>query len=181
MVLQFACSKTGLILYTLDPALAIGDPEASKQALAKALELSKANVLVSQEAGNDVNYIRLAEDVIPELRIFDMASGLPFVTPRFPHLRYPIQTGFDQDEKEGWLRFQYFIVPSGNLDTFVKPGDITAKTPLAGEFVLNGKGIPTGLGKTLTNEQVVKNKVWSTYSAILNKEYHEVEGVGVVF
>jgi hypothetical protein len=181
MVLQFACSKAGLILYTLDPALAVGDPEGSKKALAKALELSKANVLVSQEAGSDVNYIKLAEEVIPELRIFDQSSGMPFVTPRFPHLRYPIQTGFDQDEKEGWLRLRYFLVPSGNLDTYVNLGAISATTPLAGEFVLDSKGIPTGLGKTLTNEQVVKNKVWSTYAAILNKEYHEVAGVGVVF
>lgn len=181
MVLQFACSKAGLILYTLDPALAITDPEASKQALKAALELSKANVFVSQEAGSDVNYVVLAQDVIPEVGIFDYSRGMPFVTPRFPHLRFCIQTGFDQDDKYGWLRLAHMVVPSNNLDQFVPPGSVTAQTPLAGHFVLDAKGIPTGLGKTLTNEEVVKGAVWPTFTKILKKEFHQVEGIGVVF
>ena len=81
MVLQFACSKSGLVLYNLDPTVAITDPEAAKEALSQALTLTKANVLITQEAGSDVNYVRLCEAVIPELRIFDFAEGTPFVTP----------------------------------------------------------------------------------------------------
>ena len=75
MILQFACSKSGLVLYNLDPALATTDPEAAKDALAAALEITKANVLISQEAGSDVNYVRICERVIPELRIFDFSLG----------------------------------------------------------------------------------------------------------
>jgi len=181
MVLQFACSKSGLVLYTLDPSNAATDKQAAKDALAKALELTKANVLVSQEAGNDVNYIQLAESVIPELRIFDQSSGAPFVTPRFPHLRLPIQTGFDQDDKEGWLPLRHMIVPSDNLDTHIDLTKVNGQTPLAGGLVLDEKGIPTKLGKPLTNDQVVKNKVWPTYCSVLEKKFHEVEGVGVIF
>lgn len=182
MVLQFACSKAGLILYNLDPGTATTDPEAAQAALKAALELSKANILISQEAGNDVNYIQLAQSVIPELRIYDTSTGAPFVTPRFPHLRMCIQTGFDQDEKNGWYPLRHCIVPSDNLDSYVDVSKINGKTPLAGEFKLDAKsGIPTGLGLTLTNEQVIKNNVWPTYSAILKKEYHQVEGVGVIF
>jgi hypothetical protein len=181
MVLQFACSKAGMVLYTLDPMLATTDPAAAEQALAAALTLTKANVLVSQEAGSDVNYIRLAAKVIPETRIFDFANGMPFVTPRFPHLRFPIHTGFDQDDKAGWLPLRHMIVPSDNLDSYVTESTITADTPLCGELVLDAAGIPVSLGKTLTNQQVVANKVWPTYASILEKKFHEVAGVGVIF
>lgn len=180
MVLQFACSKAGLLLYSLDPALATTDPTAAEASLKAALQLSKANVLVSQEAGSDVNYIRLAESVIPELKMFDYSSGAPFVTPRFPDLRLCIQTGFDQDDKYGWLPLRHMVVPADNLDTMIDTPP-TSKTPLAGEFKLDAKGIPTGLGAVLTNEQVLAKNLWPTYSAILKKEFHSVEGVGVIF
>jgi hypothetical protein len=181
MVLQFACSKAGMVLYTLDPMLATTNPAKAEQALAAALTLTKANVLVSQEAGSDVNYIRLASKVIPELRIFDFASGMPFVTPRFPHLRFSLHTGFDQDDKAGWLPLRHMIVPSDNLDTYVAKGAVTADTPLAGALVLDAAGIPVSLGKTLTNQQVVASKVWPTYASILEKKFHKVAGVGVIF
>jgi hypothetical protein len=183
MVLQFACSKAGMVLYTLDPALATTDPDKAEEALAAALTLTKANVLVSQEAGSDVNFIRLASKVIPELRVFDFANGMPFVTPRFPHLRFPIQTGFDQDDKAGWLPLRHMIVPSDNLDTFVSEGSVTADTPLAGEMIMDAATgtIPVKLGPTLTNQQVVASKVWPTYVSILEKNFHEVPGVGVIF
>lgn len=182
MVLQFACSKSGLILYSLDPSLATSDPEAAKTALAAALEVTKANVLISQEAGSDVNYIRLAESVVPELTYFDYTSGMPFVTPRFPDLRLCIQTGFDQEDKWGWLRYRHMIVPAGNLDQ-VEPAtlNLNGETPLAGELKLDANSIPVSIGQTLTNKQVLQKKLWSTFSSILEKKYHEVEGVGVIF
>jgi hypothetical protein len=181
MVLQFACSKSGLVLYNLDPTLATTDPTAAKEALAKALTLTKANVLVTQEAGSDVNYVRLCESVIPELRIFDFAEGRPFVTPRFPHLRFPIHTGYDQDDKWGMLLLKQFIVPSDNLDDHLQGFTIDGKTPFLGELKVDGKGIPTGLGKVMTNDEVVRSGALETFSKILKKEFHEVEGVGVVW
>jgi len=181
MVLQFACAKSGLILYTLDPHSAVTDRAASQQALQAALTLTKANVLVSQEAGNDVNYVNMVHEIIPELLVFDFALGMPFLTPRFPHLRFCIQTGFDQDDKLGWLPLRHMVVPSDNLSDFVAPERITANTPLAGQFTLNDKGIPTGIKEPMTNSQVLQSGVWPTFSKILKKEYHEVEGVGVVF
>jgi len=170
-----------MVLYSLDPALAVKDPVASKKALEAALELTKANVLLSQEAGSDVNYVRLAAEVIPELRIFDFAKGVPFVTPRFPHLRFPIHTGFDQDDKAGWLLLRHMIVPSNNLDTHMVGSSVTDSTPLAGELVLDKAGVPVKLGKTLTNKQVVEKKLWPTYVSVLEKKYHEVDGIGVIF
>lgn len=183
MVLQFACSKAGLLLYTLDPATAITEPETATKALEAALKLSKANILISQEAGNDVDYIRLAHRVIPELRFFDHSSGLPFVTPRFPHVRLCIHTGFDQDDKEGWIPLRHMIVPSNNLSDYVAGGAANhATTPLAGQFVVDATtGIPTGIATPLTNEQVVATNIWPTYTKILQKDYHAVEGVGVIF
>lgn len=181
MVVQFACSKSGLVLYNLDPALATTDPEAAKEALAKALEVTKANVLITQEAGSDVNYVRLCEGVIPELRIFDFAEGKPFVTPRFPHLRFPIHTGFEQDDKWGMLLFKHMLVPSENLDEHLDGFTVDGSTPLLGELKLDATGIPTGVGKVATNDQVAKSGVLDTYSKILKREYHEVEGVGVVW
>lgn len=181
MVLQFACSKSGLVLYNLDPTLAIADTEAAKEALAKALTLTKANVLISQEAGSDVNYVRLCESVIPELRIFDFSEGKPFITPRFPHLRFPIHTGFDQDDKWGMLLLKQFIVPSDNLDDYLRGFTVDGSTPLLGKLEVDGKGIPTGTGKIQTNDEVVKSGALDTFSKILKKEFHEVEGVGVVW
>jgi hypothetical protein len=181
MVLQFACSKAGFVLYSLDPAQAIKEPAKAQEALEAALKVTKANVLVSQEAGSDVNYIRIAEVVVPELRIFDYSAGMPFLTPRFPDLRFCIHTGFDQEDKWGWLPLRHMVVPSNNLDAHVNVSKLTASTPLAGELVLDKNGIPTGTGKTLTNEQVHAKKIWPTYSNILERHFHEVEGVGVVF
>jgi hypothetical protein len=181
MVLQFACSKSGLILYNLDPALATTDPIAAREALAKALTLTKANVLISQEAGSDVNYVRLCEAVIPELRIFDFAEGKPFVTPRFPHLRFPIHTGFDQDDKWGMLLLKQFIVPSGNLDVHLQGFTVDGSTPLLGTLVVDAKGIPTATGKIQSNDEVIKSGALGTFSKILKKEFHEIEGVGVVW
>ena len=179
MILQFACSKAGLVLYTLDQPGK--DTAAAQAALTAALTLSKANMLVTPEAHNDMNYIRLTEGVIPELRIFTQETGLPFVTPRFPHLRYPVHTGFDQDEKEGWLPYKYFLVPSDNLEKLIDTSKLTDKTPLAGTFVADAKGIPTKLGPTLTNQQVIEKKIWPTYNAILEKKFHDVQGTGVIF
>ena len=182
MVLQFACSKSGLVLYNLDPSLATTDPEAAKEALAAALEVTKANVLITQEAGSDVNYVRLCESVIPELRIFDFAEGKAFVTPRFPHLRFPIHTGFDQDDKWGMLLLKHFIVPADNLESLLPDGfSVEGTTPLLGELKLDASGIPTGTGKIQTNAEVEQSGVWDTYSKILKREYHVVEGVGVIW
>jgi hypothetical protein len=179
MVLQFACSKAGLILYRLDPELATTDPELAKDALRAALTLTRANILVSQEAGSDVNYIRLAQGVIPELRIFDTANGMPFVTPRFPHLRLAIQTGYDQDDKHGWFRLHHMLVPSGNLETFVGDKLPLADAPLCGELVLKDN-IPVDK-KLYSITEVVEKNMWPTFVKIFNKNFHEVEGVGVVF
>jgi len=181
MVLQFACSKSGFVLYNLDPSLATMDTEVAKEALSAALTLTKANVLISQEAGSDVNYVRLCDQVIPELRIFDFAEGRPFVTPRFPHLRFPIHTGFDQDDKWGMLLLKHMIIPGDNLDDHLDGFAVDGSTPLLGELKLDSKGIPTGLGKVATNDEVTKSGVLESFSKILKREYHEVEGVGVVW
>lgn len=184
MVIQFACSKAGLVLYQLDPMMAANDPDAAKEALSKALEISKANVLISQEAGNDVNYIRLVEDLIPAIAIFDFTDGMPFVTPDYPHLRFPIHTGFDQDQKWGWLPLKHMLVPSNNLDDKLREAGnvvIDGSTPLLGQFTLDGTGVPTGVDKILTNDEVNDSKILPTYSSILNQEFHDVGGVGVIF
>jgi hypothetical protein len=180
MVLQFACAKAGLVLYTLDPALAANDAGLASQALEKALAASKANILVSQEADENVNYIRLVQSVVPELRIYCSSSGLPFVTPRFPSLRMCIHTGFDEDEKYGWQLLRHMVVPSDNLADYVAVPP-SPQTPLAGTFALDAEEVPTGVGPTLSNEQVWSGGAWPTVSSILKKEFHTVEGVGVVF
>jgi hypothetical protein len=115
----------------LDPATAIKDPAPAKKQLAAALTVTNCNVLVSQEAGDDVNYVRLADRVIPELEIFDFANGMPFVTRRFPDLRFCIHTGFDQEDKYGWLPLRHMIIPSNNLDNHIDMSAVTGSTPLA--------------------------------------------------
>jgi len=181
MVLQFACSKAGFILYELDPMTAVDDPAKAKEQLAAALAVTKANVFISQEAGSDVNYIRLAEAIIPELRFFNYEVGMPFLTPHYPDLRFCIHTGYDQEDKWGWLLLKHMLVPSDNLDTHVDTNSLTGATPLAGQFVMDKNGIPTGVGKPLTNEEVIQKGVWPTYNKILEKSFHKVEGVGVIF
>jgi len=182
-ILQFACSKAGLTLYTLDPSLATTNPQAAKQALASALELTQANVLITQEAGNDTNYIRLVEAVIPETRIFNFDDGMPFISPRFPHLRLPIHTGFDYADKPGMIPLQDMLCPTEDLEGALKATGkvVDGNTALLGELVVGSDGIPTEKGKTLSNDEVVKSGVWPQFSSILKKEYVEVEGVGVVF
>lgn len=185
-ILQFACSKAGFVLYNLDsnPELAKSDPEAAKKALAKALELTEANVLITQEAGDDVNYVDLTTGVIPEIRIFDFGEGMPFFTPRYPHLRFPVHTGYSIVDKEGMYAFKHFLVPSNDLDARLRDTgckELDGKTPLLGELVVGKDGIPTKTGKVLSNEEVFKAKVWPEFTSILNREYKEIGGVGVVF
>lgn len=180
-IIQFTCSKAGLVLYHLDPAQAIDNPEGAKASLKAALEVTEANILFTQEAGNDVNYFRLCTEVIPEVRIFNFGDGMPFITPRFPHLRLPIHTGFDVQGKHGMLHLRSLIVPSGQLSNLLEGFTPTATTPLMGELVLDKNGLPTSKGKVLTNEEVLKSNAWPTFSSILKKEYVEVDGVGVIF
>ena len=182
-ILQFACSKAGLTLYTLDPSLATKDPEAAKEALAKALELTEANVLVTQEAGDDTNYIRLVEAVIPETRIFNFDDGMPFITPRFPHLRLPIHTGFDYTDKMGMIPLSDMLSPTKNLEGALKgTGKIVdGKTALFGQLELGQDGVPTKKGKALSNDEVFKSGAWPQFGSILKKEYLEVGGVGAIF
>lgn len=184
-ILQFACSKAGFLLYHLDPnpELAKSNPEAAKAALAKALELTEANVLFTQEAGDDVNYVNLTTGVIPEIRIFDFGEGMPFFTPRYPHLRFPVHTGFSIVDKEGMFAYKHFLLPSNNLDSLLRDTGCKAldgKTPLLGELVLGKDGIPVKTGKVMTNEDVFKAKVWPEFTSILSREYKEIPGVGVV-
>jgi len=185
-ILQFACSKAGFLLYNLDPnpELAKSNPDAAKKALANALKLTEANILITQEAGNDINYIDLTKGVIPEIRIFDFSDGKPFITPRYPHLRFPVHTGYSIVDKEGMYLFKHLLVASNNLkpmllDTGCKALD--GKTPLLGELILGKDGIPTKIGKTMTNEEVFNAKTWPELSSILNREYKEISGVRVVF
>jgi hypothetical protein len=81
--------------------------------------------------------------------------------------------------------FRHLLVPSNNLDTLLKKTgckDLDGKTPLLGELVYGTDGVPTGVGKVLTNEEVFKAKnTWVQFSSILSREYQEVAGVGVVF
>jgi len=178
-ILQFACSKAGFVLYTLDPAQAITDPEGAKEALAKALVITEANVLITQDAGNDVNYSRLVKEVIPEIRIFDISEGEQFISPRFPHLRFPIHTGFDNDHI-GMITYKNMLVSSGETERLLAGTVIDGSTPLMGELVPDENGLPAK-GKVLTNDQVQASGIWPVYNAILKKEYQEIEGVGVVF
>eukprot|EP00560_Eucampia_antarctica_P000825 CAMPEP_0197832680 /NCGR_PEP_ID=MMETSP1437-20131217/15570_1 /TAXON_ID=49252 ORGANISM="Eucampia antarctica, Strain CCMP1452" /NCGR_SAMPLE_ID=MMETSP1437 /ASSEMBLY_ACC=CAM_ASM_001096 /LENGTH=297 /DNA_ID=CAMNT_0043436169 /DNA_START=32 /DNA_END=925 /DNA_ORIENTATION=+ len=180
-VLQFACSKAGFILYTLDPSQAKTDPEGAKEALKKAMEVTEANVLVTQEAGNDVNYIKLVEGVIPETRIFDFGDGMPFFSPRFPHLRFPIHTGFDITDKYGFMPLKHMLVPTGDLSNALSEFQIDGSTPLAGDLVIGSDGIPTKTGKVLSNEEVVKGNVWPELTSVLQKQYNKIGGVGVTF
>lgn len=182
-ILQFACSKAGLTLYSLDPSLAVTNPTAAKEALAKALELTEANVLISQEAGDDTNYIRLVEEVIPETRIFNFDDGMQFLSPRFPHLRLPIHTGFDYTDKAGMIPLSDMLCPTDDVEGALKATGktVSGTTPLMGELVVGQDGIPTKTGKALSNDEVVKSGKWPEFSSILKKEYREVEGVGVVF
>eukprot|EP00558_Chaetoceros_sp_UNC1202_P008303 CAMPEP_0197232802 /NCGR_PEP_ID=MMETSP1429-20130617/1041_1 /TAXON_ID=49237 /ORGANISM="Chaetoceros sp., Strain UNC1202" /LENGTH=251 /DNA_ID=CAMNT_0042690937 /DNA_START=99 /DNA_END=854 /DNA_ORIENTATION=- len=182
-ILQFACSKAGFVLYNLDPSLATTNPDAAKTALAKALEITEANALIFQEAGDDVNYIRLVEGVIPETRIFNFDDGMHFITPRFPHLRLPIHTGFEYADRSGMIPLYDILSPSGsdNLETSLDGAVLDGNTPLRGELMVGSDGIPTGKGKVMSNDEVVKSGAWTEFASILKKEYSEVEGVGVVF
>lgn len=185
-ILQFSCSKAGFLLYNLDPnpELAKSNPEAAKTTLAKALEVTKANILVSQEAGDDVNYLDLIMGVVPEIRIFDFGEGMPFFTPRYPHLRFPVHTGYSIVDKEGMYAFKHFLVPSNDLQTRLRDVGrqaLDGRTPLLGEFVYDEDGIPAKTGKILSNEEVFESKTWEEFTSILKREYREVPGVGVVF
>ena len=132
-----------------------------------------------QEAGNDVNYVKLAEWVIPETTIFDFGDGSPFFTPRFPHLRFPVHTGFDNYDKPGMLPLRNFLSPVGDLDAIMEPNKPSGSTPLMGELVADKKGVK--LGKVLTNEQVASSNVWPVFSKMLQKQYQEIEGIGNVW
>jgi len=179
-VLQLACSKAGFILYELDPSQAINDKEGAKKALKKALEDTEATCLFSQEAGDSVNYVQLCREVIPEIRIFDFQKGMPFFTPRFPNLRFPIHTGFEMNGKEGMLALKHLVVPSGEMNNLLGDVKISGETPLRGELKIGSDGLPMK-GAILSNNGVIKAQIWPEISAMIEKKYTEVEGVGVVF
>jgi hypothetical protein len=79
------------------------------------------------------------------------------------------------------LLFKHFVVPSGNLDDLLNNFIVDGNTPFWGELLVDAKGMPTGLGKVMTNDEVSKSGTLETFSKILKKEFHTVEGVGVVW
>jgi len=180
-ILQFACSKAGMVLYHLDPSVAIKDKELAKASLAKALEITEANILVTETAGSDVNYVKIVESVIPETRIFDFGEGKPFFTPRYPHLRFPVHTGFDYQNKAGMVPLNEMLCPTGDVSNLLAGAKLDGQTPLMGQLVLGSDGVPTKTGDILNNEAVVERNIWPEFTGILNKEFREVKGVGVVF
>jgi len=98
-------------------------------------------------------------------------------------LRFPVHTGFDIVDKEGMMAFKNFLVPSDNLDSLLLNSgshEIDGKTPLLGELVVDKDGIPVKTGTSLTNEEVFKTKAWPNFNSVLNREYKEIAGVGVV-
>jgi hypothetical protein len=174
-ILQFACSKAGLILHTLSPA------HTSPTILSRALTSTSATVLVTPEHHDDVNYVDIVKDVMPEILIFDFARGAPFLSPRFPHMRFPIHTGFDHEDKSGLLPLKHFLVPSENLEEFTGAfGAMDGSTELFCEVEVTGDD-NVSLGKVMTNDEVVKSGVWPVFNSILKREYSEIEGVGVIF
>jgi len=181
-ILQFACSKAGLVLYNLDPDLAKTDPEVAKEALKSALELTKANMLISLEAGDDVNYMKLVEEVVIETQIFDFVGGRPFLSPSFPDLRVCATTAFEHTSG-GFALYKDFVCPTGDLEARLQETGavVDGTTPLMGELVCDDRGVPTKVGKVLTNEDVVKKQVWPEMVSVLKKEYKEIEGIGAVF
>jgi len=128
-----------------------------------------------------LSLITLSGKYFTDIRFFDFSEGKPFITPRFPHLRLPIHTGFDQDDKWGMLLLKQFVIPAGNLKEHLDGFTVTGSTPFLGELVLDDKGIPTGTGKIQTNDDVTKSGVLETFSKILSKDFHVVEGEGVVW
>lgn len=182
-ILQLACSKGGFVLYQLDPSLATTNIDAAKASLKNALEITEATCLFSQQAGDDVNYVRIIKEIIPEVKYFDIYEGKPFFTPRFPHLRFPIHTGLDivASECRGIIPYKYFIVPvTGELDKLLDGAKFDGTTPLLGELTTEKDGT-VKKGKVLTNDEVFKTKAWPEVCSMVNKDYIEVEGVGVIF
>lgn len=73
------------------------------------------------------------------------------------------------------------LCPTGDVDSLIG-GDkvVDGKTALLGELVVGSDG-SVKTGKVLSNDEVVKSGVWPEFNSILNKDYREVEGVGVVW
>lgn len=170
-----------MTLYHLDPAIAQSSTEDAKAALSAALELTEANVLMTQEAGQDVNYVNIVEQVVPEVLIFNWSDGMPFITPRFPHLRFPIHTGFEYAGKDGMVPLYDMLCSTGESEKLLDGEVVDGKTPLLGELVVDAKGIPVKLGKYMGSDEIIAGNVWPEFTSILKKEYVEVEGVGNVF
>lgn len=182
-ILQLACSKGGFLLYQLDPSVATTNIDAAKASLKNALEITEATCLFSQQAGDDVNYVRIVKEIIPEVKFFDIYEGKPFFTPRFPHLRFPIHTGLDivASECRGIIPYKYFLVPvTGELDKLLNGAELSGSTPLLGELTTEKDGT-VKKGKILTNDEVLMSKAWPEVCSMVNKEYIEVDGVGVIF
>ena len=173
---------SGMILYCLDPTQAITDKEGAKASLGKALEITEANILFQLEAGNDTNYVTLLHQVVPEVQIFDFGEGYAFLTPRYPHLRMCIHTGFCDEHTIGMYPYKHMLINSNDTESRLesKGFTLTAQNPLLGELKTGADGLPS-LGKVLTNEEVLTSGVWPEYNAILTKKYLEIPGVGVIF
>lgn len=120
---------------------------------------------------------------MPEVRIFNQDDGMQFISPRFPHLRLPIHTGFDYEDKGGMIPLSDMLCSPEDLSTALsKTGKaVGSATPLLGQLEIGSDGIPTKKGKTLNNDEVVKSGEWPVFNSVLKKEYTEVAGVGVVF
>ena len=79
------------------------------------------------------------------------------------------------------MPLQDILCDTGDLEGVMKGHVVDGSTPLLGELKVDSNGIPTGVGKALSNEEIVQKGVWPQMTSILKKEYSEVGGVGAVF
>ncbi len=157
-ITQFGAAKAGITLAVLDWNI-------SKEGLEKTLADTNAKALIYAPYRGNTDLTQVLQTLIPELAFYDDASGVPFRSRKFPHLKYLVHTGFDVIEGVENLKHIFLPLEPERSPLPAVQATVKDSTPLYLPVQADGSK-----GSVLSHADVLSKNAWPVVTGVLQKK-----------